>query len=91
MYRLVSLPFLKSEGGHLGGSVLKHLPSAQVMILGSWDRAPVWALCSAGSLLVPLLIPLPQTPLSLFVSLSLKIFKILFKIKNRGSPGGAVV
>ena len=26
------------EGGHLGGSVVGHLPSAQVMILGSWDQ-----------------------------------------------------
>ena len=24
--------------GHLGGSVVEHLPLAQVMILGSWDR-----------------------------------------------------
>ena len=23
--------------GHLGGSVIEHLPLAQVMILGSWD------------------------------------------------------
>jgi len=25
--------------GHLGGSVVKHLPSVRVMILGSWDPA----------------------------------------------------
>ena len=24
--------------GHLGGSVVEHLPLVQVMILGSWDR-----------------------------------------------------
>ena len=30
------------------------LPSAQVMIPGSWDRAPHRALCSVGSLLPPL-------------------------------------
>ena len=35
--------------GWLSG--LKPLPSAQVMIPGSWDRAPHWALFSAGSLL----------------------------------------
>ena len=26
--------------GHLGGSVVEHLPSAQVVILGSWDQVP---------------------------------------------------
>ena len=39
---------------------VKHLPSAQVMIPGSWDRAPHWAPCSAGSLLLSL--PLPAAP-----------------------------
>ena len=29
--------------GHLNGSVVKHLPLAQVMIPGSWDRVPHWA------------------------------------------------
>ena len=24
--------------GHLGGSLVEHLPLAQVMILGSWDQ-----------------------------------------------------
>ena len=33
------------------------LPSAQVMISGSWDGAPHQALCSAGSLLTPLSLP----------------------------------
>ena len=28
---------------------IKHLPSAQVMISGSWDRALHWAPCSAES------------------------------------------
>ena len=31
--------------GRLGGSVVKHLPLAQVMIPGSWDLVPHWALC----------------------------------------------
>ena len=26
--------------GRLGGSVVEHLPSAQGMILGSWDQVP---------------------------------------------------
>ena len=41
--------------GWLSG--LKPLPSAQVMIPGSWDGAPHRALCSAGSLLPPLSLP----------------------------------
>lgn len=34
--------------------LVKHLPLAQVMILGSWDWAPCQTLCSAGSILFPL-------------------------------------
>ena len=30
----------KKKRGHLGGSVVEHLPLAQVMILGSWDQVP---------------------------------------------------
>ena len=37
-----------------GAPSMKHLPSAQIMIPGSWDRVPNWAPCSAGSLLHPL-------------------------------------
>ena len=53
--------------------LVKRLPSAQVMISGSWDRVPHWAPCSAGSLLLlPLLLPLPLfTPPSSVHSLSL--------------------
>ena len=42
----------------LGGSVLKHLTSAQVITSGSWDGDP----CSARSLLLPLLLLLPPYP-----------------------------
>ena len=35
--------------GLLGGSVVRPLPSAQVMISGSWDGAPHQALCSEGA------------------------------------------
>jgi len=38
--KLVWLLRLEAPSGCLGGSVVKHLPSAQVMISGSWDRAP---------------------------------------------------
>ena len=31
--------------GHLGGSVVERLPSAQGMILESQDQAPHWAPC----------------------------------------------
>ena len=41
--------------GWLSG--LKPLPSAQVMISGSWGQALHRALCSAGSLLPPLSLP----------------------------------
>ena len=41
--------------GWLSG--LKPLPSARVMIPGSWDRALHRTLCSAGSLLPPLSLP----------------------------------
>ena len=47
---------------------VKHLPSAQVMIPGSCDQAPGQALCSAGSLLLPL--PLPAAPPAYTLSLS---------------------
>jgi len=54
----------RGKKGYLGGSVVKHLPSAQVMIPGSWDGAPRRAPCSAGSLLLPLPLPLLVFPLS---------------------------
>ena len=41
------------------------LPSAQVMIPGSWDQALHWAPHLAGSLLLPLLLLLPACTLSL--------------------------
>ena len=52
--------------------LVKHLPSAQVMILGSQDQALCWAPCSMESLLLPLPLPLPLFVFSLSLSLSLK-------------------
>ena len=50
--------------GHLGGLVVERLPSAQVMIPGSWDRG-IRIRLPVGSLLLPL----PRyLPLSLSVS-----------------------
>ena len=51
---------------------VKHLPLAQVMIMGSWDGA-LWAPCSGGSLLLPLALPLslPLPLLLLCLSFSL--------------------
>ena len=57
--------------GHLGGSVVKCLPSAQVMIPAFWDQAPHWAPRPAGSLLLPLSLPPACVP-SLAASLSVK-------------------
>ena len=37
--------FEMNLSGHLGGSVVEHLPSAQGEIPGSWDRVPHWAPC----------------------------------------------
>ena len=34
------LPSKIEDLGTLGGSVVEHLPSAQAMILGSWDQVP---------------------------------------------------
>ena len=36
--------------GSLGGSVFEHLPSVQVLILGSWDWVPHWALREESAL-----------------------------------------
>ena len=48
--------------------LVKGLPLAQVMILGSWDQALNWAPCSVGSLFLPLLLPLLVHMLSLSLS-----------------------
>ena len=52
---------------------VKHLPLAQAMILGSWDRVLSWDPCSVESLLHPL--PLPLSLLVLSLSQINKIFK----------------
>ena len=36
--QILKLSLQKYTRGHLGGSVVKSLPLAQVVILGSWDR-----------------------------------------------------
>ena len=42
----ISNPIKKHQiMGHLGGSVVKHLPLAQVKILESWDQVPHQAPC----------------------------------------------
>lgn len=54
---------------HLGGSSVKYLLSAQVVILESWDLAPCEAPCSVESLLLPLPLPAPHAlSLSHFLS-----------------------
>ena len=69
---LCTSSFLKVISELLDGSAIKHLPLAQVMILGSCDGAhPCWDPCSAGSLL--LLVP----SCALLLSFS-QIHKIIF-------------
>ena len=55
----------KNMWGHLVDQSVKRLPSAQVLIPGSWDRALCRASCSARSLLLTL--PCCSCSLSLFV------------------------
>ena len=46
VYKQVKKPVRKIlYEGCLGGSVVEHLPLAQVMIPGSWDQVPYWAPC----------------------------------------------
>ena len=71
-YKRVTWGRLGGSVGCLGGSVVKHLPSVQVMIPVSWDRAPHQAPCSTGSLILPLPLPLLVFPLSRYLSLSNK-------------------
>jgi len=61
--------------------MVKHLPLARVMIPESWDRAPHWAPCSTGSLLLPL--PLPAASPACTLSLCQKYIKSLKKNKNK--------
>ena len=60
--------------GRLVAQLVEHLPWAQVVILGSWDRVLRRAPCSAWSLLLPLLLPFPSAfALFLFLSLLLSL------------------
>ena len=46
-----------TKQGHLGGSVVEHLPLAQVQIMGSWDGVPHGG--PHGGLFLPLPMSLP--------------------------------
>ena len=53
--------------------LVKHLPLAQVMIPGSWDRVLHQVLCSVGSLLLPLPAAPPGCACLHTLSLSLSV------------------
>ena len=61
---------LEKQQGDWVAQSIKGLPPDQVLMLGSRDRAPHWALCLVESLLLPL--PLPVTPLAYGLSLCVK-------------------
>ena len=77
-----------SNLGHLSGSVVEHLPSAQVVILGSWDRVLHWAPCRE-----------PASPsacvsheyLSKGAATVENSLEGPREVKNKGSLGGAAV
>ena len=68
LHHCTNLPYKEIPRGAWVAQLVKNLPSAQVMISGSWDQAPDQASCSERSLLVP-------PPLFLLPILSLKSFK----------------
>ena len=77
---------IHSKGGGSGTWVaqsFKSLPSAQVMIQGSWNRVPHRAPDSAGSLFLPL--PLPTAPPACVLSMS----QIKSFLKRGGGWGGS--
>ena len=65
----------ETSTGHLGGSVIEHLPLAQVVIPGSWDQVPHRAPCME-----------PASP-SAYVSASLSVCLLglnkIFKNKSK--------
>ena len=45
IYTFNGIPIKIPSGGYLGGSVVKHVPLAWVVIPGSWDQVPLRAPC----------------------------------------------
>ena len=60
--------------------LVKHLPSTQVSIPGSWNQALCWASCSVRSLLLPL--PIPPCLCLFSLSQINKIFKEKWERNN---------
>ena len=56
----IMLPVKQHYWGTWVAQSVKCLPSAQVMVPGSWDQAPHRAPCSAGDLLLSLVLSLCQ-------------------------------
>ena len=62
--------------GAWGAQLVKRLPSAQVMILGSWDRGPCRDPCSMGRMFLVLPLHLLANAPAYALSLSNKDIKI---------------
>ena len=60
IYVLLSYTFKNIRGAWVA-KLVGHLPSAQIMIPGSWDRVLHWAPCSVRNLLLPLSVALPPS------------------------------
>lgn len=64
--------YKKRDVGRLGAQLVERLPSAQVVIVGSWDQVPCRSPCSMGIPLLPLLAASPACARALSLSLTNK-------------------
>ena len=74
----------KKKKGRLGGSAVKCLPSAQGVILESWDQVPHRAPCMEPAS------PSAYVSASLCVSFMNKYIKSFKRKRKEGTPGGSL-